>query len=42
MAAQAGAAVVIVNAQPTLYDGLADAVVRDPISTALPALVAPA
>ena len=39
MAARAGAAVVIVNAQPTPYDGLADAVVREPISDALPALV---
>ena len=41
LAARAGAAVVIVNAQPTPYDGMADAVVRDPISEALPALVAP-
>jgi len=40
-AAGAGAAVVIVNAQPTPYDGVADAVVRDPISTALPVLVTP-
>jgi len=42
LAARAGAAVVIVNAQPTPYDGLADAVVRDPISVALPALAVPA
>ena len=41
LAVRAGAAVVIVNAQPTPYDGMADAVVRDPISTALPALVGP-
>ena len=34
-----GARVVIVNAQPTPYDALADAVLREPISTALPALV---
>jgi NAD-dependent deacetylase len=42
MAVRNGAALVIVNAQPTPYDGLADAVVREPISSALPALVAPA
>ena len=40
LAARAGAVVVIVNAQPTPYDGMAAAVVRDPISDALPALVA--
>ncbi len=34
-----GAAVVIVNNQPTPYDDLADAVVREPISESLPALV---
>jgi NAD-dependent deacetylase len=39
VAAGAGAAVVIVNAQPTPYDGIASAVVRDPIGEALPALV---
>jgi NAD-dependent deacetylase len=39
-AASAGAAVVIVNAEPTPYDGLAGAVVKDPISEALPAIVA--
>ena len=38
-AAGAGAAVVIVNAQPTPYDAIAGAVVRTPISEALPALV---
>jgi NAD-dependent deacetylase len=38
VAARAGARVVIVNATPTAYDGLADAVVRVPIGAALPAL----
>jgi NAD-dependent deacetylase len=42
VAAAAGARVVIVNAEPTPYDGLADLVVREPIGTALPALVAAA
>lgn len=40
VAAGAGAAVVIVNAQPTPYDGMAGAVVRAPISEVLPELVA--
>jgi NAD-dependent deacetylase len=39
VAAAHGARVVIVNAEPTPYDGLADLVVREPISTALPRLV---
>jgi NAD-dependent protein deacetylase/lipoamidase len=39
VAAQAGARVVIVNASPTPYDKLADAVLREPIGTVLPALV---
>lgn len=39
VAASAGARVVIVNDQPTPYDHVADAVVREPISEALPALV---
>ena len=39
VAAAAGARVVIVNAQPTPYDGIADAVVREPISEVLPELV---
>jgi NAD-dependent deacetylase len=39
IAAGAGAQVVIVNAQPTPYDGIASAVVRAPISEALPELV---
>jgi NAD-dependent deacetylase len=30
--------VIIVNASPTPYDGLADAVLREPIGTVLPAL----
>lgn len=39
-AKQAGAAVVILNAEPTPYDGLADAVVSGSISEVLPRLVA--
>jgi len=42
LAARSGAGVVIVNAEPTPYDAMADAVVREPISSALPALVVPA
>ena len=38
-ASQAGASVVIVNAEATPYDGLADAVVRGSISEVLPRLV---
>ena len=34
-----GARLVIVNAEPTPYDDLADEVVREPIGTALPALL---
>jgi NAD-dependent deacetylase len=34
-----GAQLVIVNAQPTPYDGVASALIRDPIGVALPALV---
>ncbi|MGY1815248.1 SIR2 family NAD-dependent protein deacylase [Blastococcus sp. SYSU D00820] len=40
VAAQAGARVVVVNAEPTPYDDLADLVVRERIGTALPRLVA--
>ena len=40
VAASHGARVVIVNAEPTPYDGLADLVVRDPISDVLPRLLA--
>ncbi|MEU6534650.1 Sir2 family NAD-dependent protein deacetylase [Streptomyces sp. NPDC047000] len=39
VAADHGARLVIVNAEPTPYDGLADEVVREPIGTALPALL---
>ena len=39
LARTSGARVVIVNAQPTPYDGEADAVLRDPISEVLPAIV---
>ncbi len=42
VAAAHGARVVVVNAEPTPYDGLADLVVRTPISRALPRLLAPA
>lgn len=38
LAAQTGARIVIVNNQPTDFDGLADAVFRDPISEILPRL----
>lgn len=34
-----GAALIIVNAEPTEYDAIADVVVRSPISVALPAIV---
>ena len=39
IAMDCGARLVIVNAEPTPYDGRADAVVRDPIGAALPAIV---
>jgi NAD-dependent deacetylase len=39
LAYQSGAAVLIVNAQPTPFDDLADVVLRDPIGEVLPALV---
>jgi NAD-dependent deacetylase len=39
LAKQAGARVVIVNDEPTPFDGIADAVLREPIGRALPALV---
>ena len=42
VAAATGARVVVVNAEPTPYDGLADLVVREPIGTALPVLLAAA
>ncbi|MGY2085352.1 SIR2 family NAD-dependent protein deacylase [Blastococcus sp. SYSU DS0539] len=40
IAVGSGARVVVVNAEPTPYDDVADLVVREPISTALPRLVA--
>jgi NAD-dependent protein deacetylase/lipoamidase len=40
IAADAGARVVVVNAQPTPYDDLADLVVREPIGSCLPRLLA--
>jgi NAD-dependent deacetylase len=40
IAAAHGARIVIVNAEPTPFDDLADLVVREPIGTALPRLVA--
>jgi len=39
VAAASGARVVIVNAEPTPYDGHADLLVREPISEALPELL---
>ncbi|MFD9568920.1 NAD-dependent deacetylase [Streptomyces sp. NPDC059982] len=39
MAAEAGARLIIVNAEETPYDALADEIVREPIGTALPALL---
>ncbi|MFJ5516807.1 SIR2 family NAD-dependent protein deacylase [Streptomyces griseoluteus] len=39
VAAEHGARLIIVNAEPTPYDDLADDVVREPIGTALPALL---
>ena len=40
IAAEHGARLIIVNAEPTPYDELADEVVRDPIGEALPRLLA--
>ncbi|MFC8381043.1 hypothetical protein [Nocardia sp. NPDC057272] len=40
VAADHGARLIIVNAEPTPYDELADEVIREPIGTALPALLA--
>jgi NAD-dependent deacetylase len=39
MAADSGSRLVIVNGEPTPYDGIADEVIREPISTALPRLL---
>jgi NAD-dependent deacetylase len=41
VAVGSGARLVVVNAQATPYDDVADLVVREPIGTALPRLVAP-
>jgi len=41
IAKRLGAALVIVNAEPTQFDDLADALVRDSISHALPAIIGP-
>jgi NAD-dependent deacetylase len=40
IAADSGARLVVVNAEPTPYDDLADEVIREPIGTALPRLLA--
>lgn len=40
LAVDAGARLVVVNAEPTAYDHLADTIVREPIDDALPTLVA--
>ncbi|QIP83753.1 NAD-dependent deacetylase [Streptomyces sp. Tu 2975] len=39
VAAEHGARLIVVNAEPTPYDEMADEVVREPIGTALPALL---
>ncbi|WP_405609626.1 NAD-dependent deacetylase [Streptomyces sp. NBC_01511] len=39
IAAEHGARLVVMNADPTPYDGQADEIVREPIGTALPALL---
>jgi NAD-dependent deacetylase len=41
IAQEAGAALIIVNAEPTPFDPIADAVLRGSISEILPALVKP-
>jgi NAD-dependent deacetylase len=40
LAADHGARLIIVNAEPTPYDSVADELIREPIGTALPALLA--
>jgi NAD-dependent deacetylase len=40
LAADGGARLVIVNAEPTPYDDIADEVIREPIGTSLPLLLA--
>ncbi len=39
VAALGGASLIIVNAEPTPYDDLADMVIREPIGTAFPRLL---
>jgi NAD-dependent deacetylase len=39
LAVGAGSRIVVVNAEPTPYDDLADLVVREPIGSALPLLL---
>jgi NAD-dependent deacetylase len=39
LAVDGGARLIIVNAEPTPYDGLAGEVIREPIGTALPRLL---
>ena len=39
LAAEHGARLVVVNAEPTPYDDVADEVVREPIGTAVPRLL---
>ena len=39
VATESGARLVVINAEPTPYDGMADAVLHDPIGEILPALV---
>jgi NAD-dependent deacetylase len=39
MARRRGARLVIANLEPTPYDGVADAVLRAPLSEVLPAIV---
>ena len=41
IAKDSGARVVIINAEPTPFDGIADAVIREPIGDVLPALTRP-
>lgn len=39
LSVEAGARLVIVNAEPTPFDDIADVVVREPIGTSLPRLL---
>jgi NAD-dependent deacetylase len=41
VAVRAGARLVVVNRDPTPYDGMASAILREPIGQVLPRLVAP-